>query len=209
MFLRRFHPMNVSGVGAGRVIGNALKGLAIKPYPKELEEQLTLRNGERVLLRPIRPEDEAAHQEFFTHLGKYDVYFRFFGFVKGFSHAEMMRYTQIDYENEMAFVAIGETGETKGRTLGVARAVGIAKTNDAEFAVVVRSDFKGMGLGYGLLGKIIRYSKERGWTGLSGQVLTENGQMLELARDLGFKPVGRPERGVTNLYLDLNAENAK
>ncbi len=184
-----------------------MKGLTIKPYPKDLEEQLTLHNGETVLLRPIRPEDEAAHQEFFQHLSKHDVYFRFFGFVKGFSHPEMMRYTKIDYENEMAFVAIGETGETKGRTLGVARAVGIAKTNDAEFAIVVRSDFKGLGLGYGLLEKIIRYSKARGWAGLSGQVLTGNGQMLELARDLGFKPVGRPEHGVTNLYLKLGAEN--
>ena len=72
---------------------------------------------------------------------------------------------------------------------------------------MVRSDFKGLGLGYGLLGKVIRYSKERGWAGLRGQVLTENGAMLELARDLGFKPQGRPDHGVIDLYLVLRSEN--
>lgn len=173
------------------------------PAPENLAEHLTLPTGEHVLVRPIRPEDEAAHQEFFTHLDKHDVYFRFFGYVKGFSHEEMTRYTQIDYAHEMAFIAIGETGDLKGRTIGVVRAVGDTGSNEAEFAVVVRSDFKGHGLGYALLDKIIRYAKARGWSALRGQMLAENRAMLQLAHEFGFKSEGYPQSGIIDMRLDL------
>lgn len=178
-----------------------------KPYPKDLEEQVTLPSGERVFLRPIRPEDEEAHQEFFTHLTKHDVYFRFFGYIKGFSHEQMMRYTVIDYDREMAFIAVGQEPPIEGRTIGVMRVVSDESNEEAEFAIIVRSDFKGHGLGYALMDKMVRYCREKGLSAITGQVLGENSAMIQMAQEFGFKPVGHPEAGVVNLRLELLKDN--
>ncbi|HSS66316.1 MAG TPA: acetate--CoA ligase family protein, partial [Gammaproteobacteria bacterium] len=95
---------------------------AIRPYPRELEEQIEF-NGRRILLRPIRPEDEPIHQRFFTRLSTEDIRFRFFGVVKALEHSQIARYTQIDYDREMAFIAIGEDAAGEPETLGVVRAI--------------------------------------------------------------------------------------
>lgn len=79
--------------------------LAIRPYPRELEETVILRDGTELVVRPIRPEDEPAHQDFVSHLTVEDIRYRFFGIVREISHSEMARFTQIDYDREMAFVA--------------------------------------------------------------------------------------------------------
>ena len=78
---------------------------AIRPYPKELEEPFEMRGGRRVLLRPIRPEDEPKHQEFLSKLTPQDIRFRFFGYVRQLPRSEMAKLTQIDYDREMAFIA--------------------------------------------------------------------------------------------------------
>jgi acetyltransferase len=172
---------------------------AIRPYPKELEETVTV-GTRRLVLRPIRPEDEAAHRRFLARFEPEDVRSRFFGYVRELPRSELARLTQIDYEREMAFVAIAEDGET----LGVARAVCDPDGRRAEFAIVVRSDAKGGGLGTMLLGKLVRYLRERGVAEVVGQTLHENRAMQALARDLGFEAAtSKEDPGIVELRLAL------
>jgi acetyltransferase len=160
--------------------------LAIRPYPQELEEWITLRSGERVFCRPIRPEDEHAHNEFFSKLSPEDIRFRFFGLIQELPHSQMARFTQIDYDREMAFIAIRTYEAGRTETLGVVRTANDANNQTAEFAIIVRSDMKGQGLGRQLLEKMIRYCRKRGIERIMGQVLMDNTGMLELARRIGF-----------------------
>jgi acetyltransferase len=164
--------------------------LAIRPYPSELEEALHLPGGMRVIARPIRPEDEPAHLRFFESLDTQDIYFRFFNTVREMPHTQLARYTQLDYDREMAFIAYSH--DAPHETLGVVRAVADANGDTAEFAVIVRSDMKGHGLGHALVGKIIRYARDRGLRELRGQVLQDNRAMLALAEELGFERGGGP-----------------
>ncbi|MDZ7737065.1 MAG: bifunctional acetate--CoA ligase family protein/GNAT family N-acetyltransferase [Gammaproteobacteria bacterium] len=161
--------------------------LAIRPYPQELEEWTTAANGRKVLLRPIKPEDEAAHHELFRRLSPQDVYFRFFRAIGDIQHDQLARFTQIDYDREMAFIAtaVGEDGQAE--TLGVARAVSDADNNEAEFAIVIASDSQGSGLGYKLLDKLIRYCRKRGMKRIVGVTLADNNNMRRLAKRFGFQ----------------------
>jgi len=176
---------------------------AIQPYPKALEEQAVLRDGRPVLFRPIRPEDEAAHYVFLSHLSEQDLVYRFFHYVKHIPRRDMARLTQIDYDREMAFIATvpGENGETE--TLGVVRIVATPDNHAAEFAIIIRSDMKGQGLGSALLKKIINYSRERGVRIFSGDVLYDNQPMLDLLKTFGFKLGRSEEAGIVRCTLDL------
>jgi len=175
--------------------------LAIRPYPRELEETVTLADGERLRIRPIRPEDEPAHERFLERLAPGDVYFRFFSAVRKLSHSQMARYTQIDYDREMAFIA--HPVDAPGETLGVVRVVADPDNRQAEFAIVVRSDRKGRGLGRVLLEKMIRYCRSRGTREMVGQVLGENRRMQQLARELGFELHFDRELGAVRARLPL------
>jgi len=165
---------------------NGARQLAIRPYPQQLEEYYKTISGHLVLLRPIRPEDEPRHHEFISRLTPEDIRFRFFGLVKNLPHSEMAKLTQIDYDREMVFIAAGEDQNFRHETLGVVRTVTDANNHTAEFAVVVRSDLKGEGLGRKLLTKMIRYCQERGTKVMKGEVLANNRRMLGLAKALGF-----------------------
>lgn len=161
--------------------------LAIRPYPQELEEPFTLRNDRQVLLRPILPEDEPEHHTFVARLTPEDIRFRFFGLVRELPHTQMARLTQIDYDREMAFIASAADEQGGRETLGVVRTVTDPDNQHAEFAIVVRSDFKELGLGKRLLVKMIEYCRARGTREMIGQVLADNRRMLSLAKSLGFK----------------------
>lgn len=166
--------------------GSGISRLAIRPYPDGLEEQVRLRTGETVMLRPIRPEDEAAHASFFAHLEQEDVRFRFFTVVKAPTHDTLARFTQIDYDREMCFIATRpRDGGTE--TLGVVRAIADPDNERAEYAIIVRSDMKGEGLGQALMDKLIAYARARGTKVLWGDVLPNNDSMLDLAARLGFQ----------------------
>jgi acetyltransferase len=167
----------------------ALDRLAIRPYPLGLEEEVALADGSTVTLRPIRPEDEPAHARLFASLDPESIYFRFFSAVRELPHERMARYTQIDYDREMAFIATRrEEGEgSEARTLGVARAIFDGERRSAEFAIVVDPHLQGLGLGYRLLTKLIAYCRAQGAEKLVGQVLWENQRMRKLAEDLGFQ----------------------
>jgi acetyltransferase len=179
--------------------------LAIRPYPKELEERFVMSDGREALLRPIRPEDEPNHHVFVSKLTPEDIRFRFFGLVHELPHTEMARLTQIDFDREMAF--LGEiTVEGGGReTLGVVRTVTDPDNEKAEFAIVVRSDLKGSGLGKRLLVKMIDYCRSRGTRAIVGQVLKDNTRMLAFVKHLGFIPIRTVDGDIVEVELDLHA----
>jgi acetyltransferase len=180
--------------------------LAIRPYPKELEEWVEV-GGADLLLRPIRPEDEPRHRAFLDKCDSTDIRFRFFGLVRRFSHTQLARFTQIDYNREMAFVATRGSNEADMETVGVVRAVADPDNERAEFAIIISSDLKGQGLGRALLEKMIRYCRERGTGELIGEILPENAVMLGLAKHLGFES-HRSAEGAISVRLVLRAEVA-
>jgi acetyltransferase len=155
--------------------------LAIRPYPVELECEITHRN-EQLRIRPIRPDDEALIQSFTNRLTREDVRLRFFGPMRELSHEMAARLTQIDYDREMAFLLLDG-----GELLGVGRLAADPDFEEAEFALVVASDRQGHGYGALLLNHVLHYAKARGVQRVVGQVLRENHKMLELAKRLGFK----------------------
>ena len=177
---------------------------SIRPYPMELEERVEF-NGREVLLRPIRPEDEPQHREFLSRVSEDDILYRFFHSKRGFAHSELARFTQIDYDREMAFIATARNETGVPETLGVVRAIADPDNTNAEFAILVRSDLKGRGLGHALLGKMIRYCRDRGIGQLFGEVLSTNAAMLALVASFGFK-VGRVplDLNVVRISLTLN-----
>ncbi len=181
--------------------------LAIRPYPKEEEEGFVLANGRQVLLRPIRPEDEPAHYEFLSKITMDDMRLRFFSTLRTLPHAEMARLTQIDYDREMAFVAVAPAPGGGRETLAVVRTVTDPNNDTAEYAILVRSDLKGQGLGSKLMMKMVRYCQSRGTRRIVGQVLTENKRMLDLVRDLGFTSRLVPGEDIMEVELLLQ-ENA-
>ncbi len=181
--------------------GAAADRLAIRPYPKELEERVEF--GDRsVLLRPIRPEDAPQHREFLTHISEEDMHARFFRAVKELPAADLAYLTQIDYERAMAFIAVGTDANGRAETLGVVRAQADPDNVSAEFAVLVRSDLKGLGLGSQLMEKIIRYCRQRGTRWLTGDVLATNVRMLQLASAHGFHSEVARE-GTVRVTLEL------
>ncbi|HSV69744.1 MAG TPA: bifunctional acetate--CoA ligase family protein/GNAT family N-acetyltransferase [Methylibium sp.] len=160
---------------------------AIRPYPGELVDTLDWR-GQRLLVRPIRPEDEPAHRRFIERLSPDDIRMRIFHTRRELPHSELARLTQIDYAREMALVAIEvDAAGREADTLGVVRLVADPDNVDAEFAIIVRSDLKGRGLGRLLMARIIDYARHHGTRGLVGDVLRANRAMLELAAHCGFE----------------------
>lgn len=174
--------------------------LAIRPYPKEQEEWLDW-NNRKILLRPIRPEDEPQHNDFFKALTSSDIHSRFFGMIHQPDHSQLSRLTQIDYDREMAFIAVEVNKNNDKQILGVVRAIADPDNITAEFAIIVRSDIKHHGLGTILLKKLIRYCKNRKTRELFGETLENNLDMLNLARELGF--VSSIANGCARLQLIL------
>jgi acetyltransferase len=180
--------------------------LAIRPYPKELEKSFVLRDGTRLRLRPIRPEDEPLLHDLAANMSAEDLRMRFFTPIRGLSHQLAARLSQIDYDREMALVAFPEGG---GPALGVARFSADPDNARAEYAIGVRSDWHGRGLGYLLMTRLIEVARERGIGELVGEVLRENSAMLQMARELGFRIVRDPsDTSLVEVRLPLRAEAA-
>jgi acetyltransferase len=176
--------------------------LAIKPYPVELCGTVTLRDGTPVEVRPIEPTDAPRLQEMIRRTDPNDIRMRFLHMMKELPDKLAARLSQIDYAREMAFVAVGEAD---GGIVGVSRLVGDANNERAEYAVMVRSDWKGRGLGYALMGRLIEHARERGLKELFGEVLAENHAMLEMCRGLGFSIESNPDdRQISNVRLHLS-----
>jgi acetyltransferase len=186
-----------------RIERTALAGterFAIRPYPGELEERVGF-CGQTILLRPIRPDDFELHRRFLARITPEDLQLRLFAAVRQVPERELAHLTQIDYEREMAFIAVAP-GD--GETLGVARACTDPENRAAEFAVLVRSDLKGRGLGALLLDKLVRYCRSRGTQRMRGQARGENTRMLKLGAAAGFH-IEQTGAGICELSLDLQS----
>ncbi|MGY2575351.1 bifunctional acetate--CoA ligase family protein/GNAT family N-acetyltransferase [Vibrio sp. C8] len=183
--------------------GDAQSRLAIRPYPTELVEECMAKDGELITVRPILPEDEPHHAEFIKKVSKEDLYKRFFSDVGEFNHEALANLTQIDYDREMAFVAVTKNG-TKEEIIGVSRALINPENTDAEFAILIRTDVKGKGLGKILMSRIIDYCKAKGTKQMSGMTMPTNRGMLTLAQRLGFEIDVHFEDGTADMVLPLN-----
>jgi acetyltransferase len=156
--------------------------LAISPYPVELTEHWETQ-GDRLTIRPIRPEDAAQHGAFFQRLSAEDIRYRFFTAMRELSPEMTARLTQIDYDREMAFVAVREA---TGETVGVSRLVIDSDGTAGEFAVIVQPDAKGKGVASRLMRRVIDWARGRGLNRVVGQVLSDNAPMRAFVRHLGF-----------------------
>jgi acetyltransferase len=186
-----------------RAAGEPPGELAIAPYPVELIGKFEAA-GETLTVRPIRPEDAAAHGAFFARLSPEDVRYRFFSAMRDLSPEQMMRLTQVDYDREIAFVAVREA---TGETVGVSRLVREMNGTAGEFAVVVQPDMKGRGLARHLMQRLIDWGRGQGMSEIVGQVLADNAPMLSFVRHLGFAIHRLPdEDGVVEAALPLAPE---
>jgi acetyl-CoA synthetase (ADP-forming)/acetyltransferase len=195
----------VVALGARLALAKVRKGgrqLAIRPYPQELEQTVDWRGGQ-VMLRPIRPEDAPQHQVFFSALEADDIRLRFFSAMRELPPAQLARLTQIDYDRAMAFIATRAGADGKPETLGVVRAVTDPDNQSAEFAIIVRSDLKGQGLGYILFQKLVDYFRGHGTGEIVGDALSENGGVQKLVRHFGGVVLPHPEAGMVRLQLPL------
>jgi acetyltransferase len=178
---------------------------AITPYPAELAESVAW-HGETLVLRPIRPEDEPQHGAFIERLQPQDLHLRFFSARRELPRSELARLTQIDYAREMAFIAVRRLPDDTTQTLGVVRAVADPDNIEAEFAIIVRSDLKGQGLGHLLMRKMIGYLAASGTQRMVGFVLRDNGDMRDLAASHGFAvDAAGSDSDMLRYVLDLQA----
>ncbi|NTW87935.1 MAG: GNAT family N-acetyltransferase [Desulfobulbaceae bacterium] len=167
--------------------------LAICPFPKELEEVIPLPDGQTLLLRPIRPEDEPMFQELFSRLTKDEIRLRFLHAVQFLSHEMAAFLTQIDYDREMALILCEPSVQKKPAMYGMVRLSADPDNAHAEFDILIRNDMTGMGLGPLLMRRIIDYARNRGIGEIFGEVLAENRSMLRLCEAFGFKKRRDPE----------------
>jgi acetyltransferase len=187
--------------GTETILSPTRSRMAIRPYPKEWERTVRLKDGTALLIRPVRPEDEPLYPPFLEKVNAEDLRLRFFAPVKEFGHTFIARFTQIDYARAMAFVAIDPA---LGGMLGVGRVHRLTHGETGEFAVLVRSDLKGRGLGWLLMQMLIEYSRAEGIRELRGEVLSENSTMLRMCIELGFAVTdSSTEAGVRTVTLPI------
>jgi acetyltransferase len=156
--------------------------LAIPPYPEHLVEHWETK-GQGFVIRPIRPEDAEAHAALIRRVPPEDMRYRFFTAMREVSPEQMARLTQIDYEREMAFIAVRDTDQA---TVGVSRLVREMGTPRGEFAIVVEPAAKGLGLAQHLMTRLIDWGRAAGLGEIVGTVLADNHPMLGFVRRLGF-----------------------
>lgn len=148
------------------------------------QRRLVLRDGWRIFVRPIRPDDEFLIRDLLVHVTKEDLRLRFFDSIKEFSHQFVAKLTQLDYARAMAFVAIDEASS---EMLGVVWLYSDSIRETGEYAILLRSDLHGRGLGWILMQLIIEYAKAEGLSRIYGEILQENSVMLKMCRELGFE----------------------
>jgi acetyltransferase len=182
------------------------KPMAIRPYPVEWEEEDEIAGIGRVVLRPIRPEDDKAYAQFYSRLTPDDIRLRFFTAKPDLSLKYLARLTQIDYAREMAFVAVSADS---GELLGVSRLVADPDYTKAEYGVQVRSDLKAKGLGWRLMQHLIAYARHEKLEELYGEVLATNTTMLQMCTELGFRiEADKDDLALRKVHLKLGATEA-
>jgi acetyltransferase len=168
--------------------------LSILPYPAQYEQLWPMRGGGEYTVRPVQPDDAQMLQDLVQGLSKESRYFRFVSSMHELPPAMLARFTLIDYDREMALVAVHKTriadanGDIteKERIVGVSRYVTNPDKASCEFALVVADDFAGKGLGSRLMLSIMDVARDHGLVEIEGLVLTHNPGMLKLMHSLGF-----------------------
>lgn len=159
--------------------------MAIHPYPHELSQSYQLSNGNNIIIRPIRPEDAVMEKDFISRLSDTTKYFRFRQALHALTPEMLVRFTQIDYDREMAFVAVTEDEQTP-KELGVGRYIRNPDGRSVEFALVVADDSQGLGIGSRLMKTLMQTAKDKGISFFEAEVLSANTAMLSLLTKLGF-----------------------
>jgi GNAT superfamily N-acetyltransferase len=166
-----------------------------------LQRHLVLYDGWRIFTRPAKSGDEPLIRELLGHVSKEDLRLRFFDSIKEFSDQFIAKLTDLDGLRAIAFVAFDESSH---QTLGVVWLYCDSIHETGEYAILLRSDLKGRGLGWALMQRIIEHAKSEGLKQMSGQILQENAVMLKMCRELGFKVVtDAQDRGVCDVTLVL------
>jgi acetyltransferase len=177
--------------------------MAIHPYPGNLVHNIELNDGTPVTIRPIRPEDAVIEREFVDGLSEQSRYFRFMYAMRKIDPKLLSRFTQIDYDREMALIAVIEI-EGREREIGVTRYTTLPDHSSCEFAIVVADEWQNKTLARKLLSALIDAARYRRYTRMLGVVLAENRRMLAFARSLGFKAEPNIEdRELIDIALDL------
>ena len=167
------------------------------------QRHLVLGNGWRIFVRPIRPDDDLLIRDLLAHVSQQDLRLRFFDSIKEFSHQFIAKLTELDYARAMALAAIDEASS---ETLGVVWLYSDSIRASGEYAILLRSDLKGRGLGWALMQLIIEYAKSTGLSRIDGQILQENFVMLKMCRELGFKiKTDAEDRGLCDVTLSLGS----
>lgn len=179
---------------------------AIRPYPRHLEQMATVEHGRRLLVRPLRPTDADGLMDMLRHTTASDLRLRFLG-MRQVDEALVARLTQLDYAREMAFVALDPATR---EILGVVRLHGDANHDKAEYAVLVRSDQQGFGIGRDLMRRIIAFARSELFHCIVGEVMVENSRMLTMCRELGFEILPpRDGDGVAEVRLELTGSQER
>jgi acetyltransferase len=166
--------------------------MAIYPWPAHLVSHWQLADGSSVVIRPIRPEDAELEQEFVRNLSEETKFFRFMNNVVELSQQMLVRFTQIDYDREMALVAVtGKDGQEI--ELGVCRYAINPDGQSCEFAVVVADPWRRQGVGGKLMNHLMDAARARGLRTMEGEVLVQNKNMLKFVAALGFSIEDNPE----------------
>jgi acetyltransferase len=181
--------------------------LVISAYPDEYETEAVTKAGIPLFIRPIKPEDAPLLTELWSSLSPRTIYYRFSSPVKTLTPELLVRFTQIDYDREIALIALQSTG-SRDRILGVARLIGQPEDAKAEFAIVIGDPWQGLGVGARLLSCLVAIALRRKIKSLWGLVLRENRAMLELCRKLGWTITPDDDPSQVFLQLDLSAVDA-
>jgi acetyltransferase len=160
--------------------------LAIHPYPAHLVTRVQLNDGTDIIIRPIRPEDAEIEQQFIRSLSAKSKYFRFMNTIQELSLEMLVRFTQIDYHDEMALIAVKPDGDNE-EEIGVVRYMTNLDKKSCEFALVVSDKWQGRGIAHHLMQKLIEVARNRGLEMMEGQVLGNNIKMLALMTSLNFR----------------------
>lgn len=170
--------------------GHLYQHLIISPYPEKYTKTITAMNGRQVVLRAIRPEDEPMEHDLLTGVTEESLAFRFLGMKPKITHAFLTRLAQIDYDREMAIVAIIEeddgSGRKKKKMIGVARIVADAWVQAAEFAIIIADEWHGQGLGSYMTDYCLEVARDKGIGVVYVSVLRENKGMVQMLQRRGF-----------------------
>jgi acetyltransferase len=177
--------------------------LAIHPYPVNLVHRTQLPNGTNIVIRPIRPEDADLEQTFTRQLSDEAKYFRFMSSVQELTPDMLTRFTQIDYHNEMALIAVTDENNHEIE-LGVARYVTNPDKKSCEFALVVSDKWQRQGIGHKLMHHLMEIARDRGLERMEGEVLSNNFKMLDLMKSLYFSiTTSADDSSIKEVVIDL------